>query len=147
MRRRFSWIAITALVFGLGVGHTMSDSHRDLVLGEVRLLLEVTSRLAPVESVVDDSAGGELPISVCFRDSESFRPLKTALAEFRGNYRWVPMAHLPFVCLVPLVQESSSPTSQARAMAIQDIASLAKFMEHRLSLEGPFTGLGHYVSG
>jgi hypothetical protein len=116
----------------------MNNFQRALILPEARLLLDIISRLGPVDSVVDIASAGELPISVCFRDSQSFRPFKVILSSFRGSFRWVAMAHLPYTCVVPLVQESGLAASQdqTRTLAIQDIKSLAKFVERELHLEG-----------
>src|SRR5579875_501128 len=131
-------IALTVLVCRLTGGSQMDRFKQESVTPEARSLLEVISRLAPVDAVVNASAEGEPPISVCFRDSVSFRPLKIALGNFRGNFRWVPMAQLPYVCIVPLTPDAEVAVSQSRmrAFAVQDIASLARFVERELHLEG-----------
>ncbi len=138
MRATFTRITVTALVFRLGAIYGMDNFQQGSILPEVRSLLEVISRLAPVDSVVDNSAEDELPISVCFRDSQSFRPFKLVLSRFRGNFRWVPMAHLPYVCVVPLITDGGSATSddETRALVIQDLGSLARYVEGELHLEG-----------
>jgi hypothetical protein len=137
MRKSVPWIAITALICCLAAGYKMNNFQQASVPPEVRSLLDVISRLTAVNAVVDTSGEGEPPISVCFEDREALRPFTNALRSFRGNFLWMPLAQLPYICVVPVAEKShiEVPPSRIRSLAIQDIASLARFLERELHLE------------
>jgi hypothetical protein len=122
----------------------MGGSEEVSILPEVRALLSVISRLAPVRAVVDNSAAGMLPISVCFEDSQAFRPVIGLLKTYRGNFRWMALTRLPYVCLVPVLHEHSAGISMHRlqTLAMQDLAALTSLFERSLNLHGlPGKGL------
>jgi hypothetical protein len=121
----------------MATGSKVDDSQQGPVPPEVRLLLDVVSRLAPVNVVIDVSEG-DPPISVCFEDRKALRAFTAVLRKFRGNFRWIPVSRLPYVCVVPVAEQRGSeiPLPQIRRLAVQDIASLARFVEIELQLAG-----------
>lgn len=137
MRKRFRCIAIAALLCRMVTGSQMDNSLQGSVPPEVRSLLDVISRLGPVNAVTEASEA-EPPISVCFEDHKALRAFTTVLRKFRGNFQWIPLSRLPYVCVVPVAEQRGveTPLPQMRSLAVQDIASLAKFVERELHLEG-----------
>jgi hypothetical protein len=121
----------------MATGSKVDDSQQGPVPPEVRLLLDVVSRLAPVNVVIDVSEG-DPPISVCFEDRKALRAFTAVLRKFRGNFRWISVSRLPYVCVVPVAEQRGSeiPLPQIRRLAVQDIASLARFVEIELQLGG-----------
>ena len=137
MPEPFRCITIAVLICSMATGSKVDDSQQGPVPPEVRLLLDVVSRLAPVNVVIDVSEG-DPPISVCFEDRKALRAFTAVLRKFRGNFRWIPVSRLPYVCVVPVAEQRGSeiPLPQIRRLAVQDIASLARFVEIELQLGG-----------
>lgn len=129
-------IALTTLICTMATGSQMQNSQQASALPEVHSLLNVISRLAPVNVAVDVSEGE--PISLCFEDRKELRAFTNLLRNFHGNFQWIPMSRLPYVCVVPTWEkdESELGAPQIKQLAVQDIALLAKFVERELHLEG-----------
>ncbi len=78
------------------------------------------------------------PLSLCFEDREELRAFTSLLRNFHGNFQWIPVSRLPYVCVVPTWEKAESDVSalQIKRLAVQDIGLLAKFVERELQLEG-----------
>jgi hypothetical protein len=137
MHKFLRCIALPTLICTMATGTQMENSQQASVLPEVRSLLDVISRLAPVNVAVD-SSGGEPPISICFEDRKELRAFTGLLRDFRGNFQWIPVSRLPYVCVVPAAEKRAAEIGvpQLRRLAAQDIGALAKFVERELHLEG-----------
>lgn len=129
-------IALTTFICTMAAGSQMENSQQASVLPEVHSLLDVISRLAPVNMAVDASEGE--PISLCFEDRKELRAFTSLLRTFHGNFQWIPVSRLPYVCVVPTWEKGESEVGapQIKRLAVQDIALLAKFVERELHLEG-----------
>lgn len=137
MRESLRCISVAALICTMTTGSQMGNSQQGSVPAEVRSLLDVISRLAPVNAVMETTEA-EPSISVCFEDRKALRPFVAVLKRFRGNFQWIPLSRLPYVCLVPVAEQRGleMPLAKARSLAVQDLASLARFAERELQLEG-----------
>jgi hypothetical protein len=118
---------------------TSKNAQHDLTLDEVRPVLDVISRLAPLKLVsVPEFMVGSL--KVCFADDPAFRPLTATLGRFQGNASWLLIAHVPLVCLAAVPEESrlrdqrNDTPPKFRQWILQDIDRLAVFLERELSL-------------
>lgn len=133
----FRCVVLATLICKMVTGSQMDNSQKGSIPPEVQSLLDVVSRLAPVRAAMDISEG-EAPISVCFEDRKALRSFTTLLKNFRGNFQWMPVSRLPYVCVVPTAPQHvrEIPASQVRNLAVQDIGLLAKFVERELHLEG-----------
>ena len=137
MREFLRFITLAALIYTMATGSQMENLQQGSVPPEVRLLLDVVSRLGPVNAVTEASEAVP-PISICFEDRKALRAFTTVLKKFRGNFQWIPLSRLPYVCVVPVAEQRGvkMPLPQITSLAVQDIASLARFIERELHLEG-----------
>jgi hypothetical protein len=115
----------------------MENPQQASVPPEVRSLLDVISRLAPVHMAMD-ATEGEPPISICLEDRKELRVFTSLLRNFHGNFQWIPVSRLPYVCIVPTWEKGITDigASQVKRLVAQDVALLAKFVERELHLEG-----------
>jgi hypothetical protein len=137
MRTAILFAVIIMILCASANGETMGSLEDESLVPEVRSLLDVISRLARVHAKADRSLAGS-DISVCFQDSQAFRPVIGVLKTYRGNFQWVALTRLPYVCFVPVLGEQNvvPPIHQMRTLAIQDIVALTTLIEHRLNLSG-----------
>lgn len=133
--------AMTAVVFGYDAPAQVmtSDTHFELRLDEVRPVLDVISRLAPLKVATEPNvmAGS---VRVCFEDDQALTGLNATLVRFKGNAAWLLISHLPLVCLVAVPEESMlrehgvGTESELRERILRDVPALAKFLEDECGL-------------
>jgi hypothetical protein len=107
---------------------------------EARSLLDVISRVAPVRARMDSQNEGGLGVALCFDNDQAFGVLRRPLSRFRGNFRWVLGARLPYVCLTPIPGVTPPGAAMTSIVNIShqilgDMASLATFIEIELDLK------------